>query len=181
MHELSLPKFKALSRRSAKMKQLNVHEMIQAINTHKTMDEATRFLGVSRRTLYYKLEQATKMELMEAYQQLFNDQYEGRIRFERDYAAMEERNGRLEAENRLLRERIELEEKLKRILQREHPTNGDDPYAVLSVRRDAPPEVIEAAWKALARKYHSDLTGGDDERMKQINAAHDDILRRNAA
>lgn len=43
-------------------------------------------------------------------------------------------------------------------------------YATLKVSRDAPPEVIQAAYKALARKHHPD-TGGDSDSMREINKA----------
>ena len=48
------------------------------------------------------------------------------------------------------------------------------PYRVLGVSPDAPDEVIKAAHKVLARKYHTDL-GGDEEKMKQINSAFEEI------
>jgi len=53
----------------------------------------------------------------------------------------------------------------------------DDPYEILGVSRKAPEEVIKAAHKALARKYHTDATGkaGDDKDMKRVNAAFERI------
>jgi curved DNA-binding protein CbpA len=45
-----------------------------------------------------------------------------------------------------------------------------DPYNVLQVQRDAEPEVIRAAHRALARKHHPDF-GGDPKRMAAINLA----------
>lgn len=48
------------------------------------------------------------------------------------------------------------------------------PYKILGVSPDAPDEVIKAAHKVLARKYHTDL-GGDEEKMKQINSAFEEI------
>ena len=53
------------------------------------------------------------------------------------------------------------------------PTD-DDFYRVLQVDPSADPDVIEAAYKRLARKYHPDHNGGDiraEERMKRINEA----------
>ncbi len=44
------------------------------------------------------------------------------------------------------------------------------PYSILGVQPDAPMEVVEAAYKAKARKAHPDLHGGDDTEMKQLNA-----------
>lgn len=47
-------------------------------------------------------------------------------------------------------------------------------YMVLQVTENALPEVIEAAWKALMKKYHPDANPGVDPRVAQaVNAAHD--------
>jgi curved DNA-binding protein CbpA len=46
-------------------------------------------------------------------------------------------------------------------------------YDTLKVSRDAPIEVIQAAYRSLARKYHPDKTGGTPEAMKSINAAYE--------
>ena len=47
----------------------------------------------------------------------------------------------------------------------------NDPYVVLQVHPRAEPEVIRAAFRALARKYHPDF-GGDRERMVAITEAY---------
>lgn len=47
----------------------------------------------------------------------------------------------------------------------------NDPYEVLQVHRRAEPEVIRAAFRALARKYHPDF-GGDAHRMVAITEAY---------
>jgi curved DNA-binding protein CbpA len=47
----------------------------------------------------------------------------------------------------------------------------DDLYRVLQVVPEADHEVIRAAYRALARKYHPDLAGGSKEQMAAINAA----------
>jgi DnaJ-domain-containing protein 1 len=52
---------------------------------------------------------------------------------------------------------------------------GTDAYAVLGVTREAPAEVIDAAYKALAKKYHPDRAGGSLEMMQRLNQAHDEI------
>ena len=44
-------------------------------------------------------------------------------------------------------------------------------YSVLEVTRGASPAVIEAAYKALAKKHHPDR-GGNSELMKDITAAY---------
>jgi curved DNA-binding protein CbpA len=52
-------------------------------------------------------------------------------------------------------------------------TDGPDPYKVLQVDSEAEDEVIQAAYRRLAQKYHPDVaTGpGAEERMAGINAA----------
>jgi curved DNA-binding protein CbpA len=48
-----------------------------------------------------------------------------------------------------------------------------DPYEVLQVSRHASPEVIHAAYRALARGYHPDVNGGHENvRMRSLNAAY---------
>ena len=64
-----------------------------------------------------------------------------------------------------------------------------DAYKILQVDPDADLEVIQAAYRRLARKFHPDLTGGSTDaassevRMVEINAAWDrlrDAVRRAA-
>jgi hypothetical protein len=60
---------------------------------------------------------------------------------------------------------------------------SEDYYEILQVHQLAEPEVIEAAYKKLAQKYHPDVNKSPAamERMKKINEAHDvlgDALRR---
>jgi curved DNA-binding protein CbpA len=60
-----------------------------------------------------------------------------------------------------------------------------DPYRILQVDPDADPEVIEAAYKRLARKFHPDVSSEPDSvvRMVQINQAWEslrDPVRRGA-
>jgi DnaJ domain len=51
---------------------------------------------------------------------------------------------------------------------------ADDLYARLGVPRDASPEAIELAWRALLRRHHPDVAGpGALELAKRINVAHD--------
>lgn len=38
-------------------------------------------------------------------------------------------------------------------------------------------EELKKQYFALAKKYHSDLTGGSDEKMKEINAEYDELFR----
>jgi hypothetical protein len=51
------------------------------------------------------------------------------------------------------------------------PTPGD-PYVTLHLLPSAPPEVVKAAYRALATLHHPDKPGGDGERMKVINDAY---------
>ena len=46
-------------------------------------------------------------------------------------------------------------------------------YEQLEVSEQASLEVIEAAWKALMRKFHTDGSKPDEERARAINLAHD--------
>ena len=60
-----------------------------------------------------------------------------------------------------------------------------NPYKILQVDPEAEPEVIEAAYRRLARKYHPDVATGPDaqQRMVQINQAWEmlrDPIRRAA-
>jgi curved DNA-binding protein CbpA len=53
--------------------------------------------------------------------------------------------------------------------------NFEDYYEILQVSSSAEPEVIEAAYKKLAQKYHPDVNKSPTatEKMKKINIAHD--------
>lgn len=57
-------------------------------------------------------------------------------------------------------------------------TQARDYYRILQVDPDAEPEVIHAAYRRLAAKYHPDVnhTPVAAERMREINAAYD-VLR----
>jgi curved DNA-binding protein CbpA len=50
-----------------------------------------------------------------------------------------------------------------------------DPYTVLQVARNAEPEVVAAAYRSLARKYHPDKGASESatRRMQQINRAYE--------
>lgn len=52
-----------------------------------------------------------------------------------------------------------------------------DPYIVLGLRPDAPDEVVEAAYRAIARKLHPDVNGtaAAAELMSYLNAAYSTI------
>lgn len=66
-------------------------------------------------------------------------------------------------------------------LQRPRPmpppaTPDELPHVVLGVQPDAPAEVVEGAWRALAKTAHPDR-GGTDAAMHRITAARDAMLR----
>lgn len=55
------------------------------------------------------------------------------------------------------------------------PEISDSSWGTLYLVKEAPIEVVKAAYRALAKKYHSDA-GGDDEAMARINVAYKEIL-----
>ena len=63
----------------------------------------------------------------------------------------------------------------------------NDPYKVLGVSSNASDEEIKKAYRDLARKYHpdkyrdSDLADLASEKMKEINAAYEEIQKMRAA
>jgi curved DNA-binding protein CbpA len=57
---------------------------------------------------------------------------------------------------------------------------NQDYYAVLGVAKDADPEVIKAAYRALARKYHPDCPGGSAERFCEISRAWEALSKSEA-
>ncbi|PIP23579.1 MAG: hypothetical protein COX36_02575 [Candidatus Nealsonbacteria bacterium CG23_combo_of_CG06-09_8_20_14_all_38_19] len=46
-------------------------------------------------------------------------------------------------------------------------------YEILQVSKNAEPEVIQAAYRGLSKKYHPDGDEPDEERMKEINEAYE--------
>lgn len=50
-----------------------------------------------------------------------------------------------------------------------------DPYSLLQISQEAEKEVITAAYKSLARKYHPDLDPSEsaNKKMQEINWAYD--------
>lgn len=50
-----------------------------------------------------------------------------------------------------------------------------NPYSVLGLEPNAEQEVVEVAYRALAKKYHPDIVGGDGDEFKRIKAAYDQI------
>jgi hypothetical protein len=61
-----------------------------------------------------------------------------------------------------------------------------DPYKVLGISSSATNEEVKKAYKTLAQKYHPDKNEGPmkeyaESKMKEINDAYDEILRRRAS
>ena len=52
-------------------------------------------------------------------------------------------------------------------------------YSVLEVADGASFEVCAAAHKALSKRYHPDVAGGDAKKMSEVNAAFDKIKKAN--
>jgi len=52
--------------------------------------------------------------------------------------------------------------------------NPDDPYVIMGVHRNTPPEIMKAVYHAWAKHHHPDV-GGDAETFKRVNVAWDKI------
>jgi DnaJ-class molecular chaperone len=63
-------------------------------------------------------------------------------------------------------------------LRRQRSSRPDGAYSLLHLLPSAPAELVEKAYKVLARIYHPDLEGGDEEKMKELNQAYDKLKRR---
>jgi hypothetical protein len=62
------------------------------------------------------------------------------------------------------------------LLQLPAPPKYRDPYEILGVRSDSPVEVIDAAYRAQAKRLHPDV-GGDEAAMGELNEAYERIKR----
>ena len=54
--------------------------------------------------------------------------------------------------------------------------DSDDPYTILGVHRNTPPEIIRAVYMAWVKNHHPDV-GGDSDAFKKINVAYDQIKK----
>ena len=55
-----------------------------------------------------------------------------------------------------------------------HPQLPDfDPFEVLGVTPDDPPEVVKAAWRSRVKEHHPDAAGGSDAQIKRVNVAYE--------
>ncbi len=57
----------------------------------------------------------------------------------------------------------------------QEPTRTPDAFATLHLLPTAPPEVVKAAYRALAVKLHPDKPGGDTQAMQTIIAAYEQL------
>jgi hypothetical protein len=54
--------------------------------------------------------------------------------------------------------------------------NPNDPYVILGVHKNTPPEIMKAVYLAWAKNHHPDV-GGDSETFKRVNTAWDEIKK----
>ena len=52
-----------------------------------------------------------------------------------------------------------------------------DYYAVLGVAENADPEIVKAAYRALAKQHHPDCPGGSAERFREITSAWEALAK----
>jgi len=57
----------------------------------------------------------------------------------------------------------------------QYEINWKNYYKILGVSPDAEAEVVNAAYKALCKKYHPDMGAADAQRMKEINEAYEHL------
>jgi hypothetical protein len=183
--------------------QIPLEQILRVWVTSPSATVAARNLGISKRMLYYRIEKASLAELRDAFATLQADAElqlaawrseavqsllatEARLTdltrqaetLSREKDAIERQRAAWWRENEALRRELLQCQKAQRQQQTSNRARADDPYAILHVNRDAPPEVIEAAHRALAKIYHPDV-GGTNAAMQRLNWARDIILRRN--
>ena len=62
--------------------------------------------------------------------------------------------------------------------QKRHTADaGRDAYSILGVNKDAPDEVVKAAYRVLAVKNHPDKPGGSKTKMQELNGAWEAISK----
>jgi hypothetical protein len=136
--------------------------IIAVLEASSSAEEAAALLGISRRSMFYQLKTAPQDTLrrallrdLRAWVRIANER-------QRRLETLRHENQALAAENRRLTAAL---------------ANrwGEDPYAVLGLRRGVPMAVVDAAYKVWARLCHPDH-GGTNEAMQRINDAHDRIV-----
>lgn len=58
----------------------------------------------------------------------------------------------------------------------EDSTQVTDPWSVLYLRKGAPMYIVDAVWKALAKRLHPDA-GGDAEAFRMVKEAYDTVRK----
>lgn len=53
----------------------------------------------------------------------------------------------------------------------------EEAYDVLGVKPSDPLDLIERVYKAKAQSFHPDAVGGDADKMKRLNSAHDLVMK----
>jgi DnaJ-domain-containing protein 1 len=169
------------------MQQPSLYEILKAFQ-QGGVEGAVRALGLARRTVVRSLATASADELKTVYQQLlweYQRERQGladRVRqLDAERAALASEHNRLQCEIAGLR--AELQALRKRPPRRRRGASSkqktvDDAFALLYVSPQAPPEVIEAAFRALAKQYHPDR-GGSTAQMQRLNLAREQLLSRN--
>lgn len=55
-------------------------------------------------------------------------------------------------------------------------TTEEDPWALLHLRRGAPPAIINAVWRVLVKELHPDH-GGDPQEFIKVKTAYEQIIK----
>lgn len=163
---------------------VSLEDILESLAEHWNAEEAAKALGLSRRTLFYRLQQASKEAIGQAYRGCLKRLMDKYLVMKNRLEVREWEINRLRADNEALARRnaqlqqaIDLWKTMDQLnkLFPNTPGNGN-PFKVLSLSEDAPKEVVDAVWKALAWRHHPDV-GGNAELMKKINVARDSIYR----
>lgn len=76
------------------------------------------------------------------------------------------------AESRRYQVRTTTQELREKGKVEEENTSGKDYYSILGVSKTASPEEVHAAYRNLSKKYHPDMEGGDENKMKELSEAY---------
>ena len=108
------------------------------------------------------------------------EEFEQWVRDEEEVGQKREDQRRREQQERAEQKRQEWEDWKRRMWGDQGPRNqhraNPDCFAKLYLLPSAPPSVVTAVWKALARLHHPDV-GGSNDRMKEINLAYEEALQ----
>lgn len=171
------------------MGNISLEDILESLGEHWNAEEVSKALGISRRTLFYRIQQASKEDLYQAcrkcLKRLKDQDGVMKIRLETREWEINQLRAEIEA---LTRRNVQLQQEVSswktldqfNKLLSSAPGAGislnGNPFKVLNLSEDAPKEVVDAVWKALSKKYHPDV-GGDTEQMKKVNGARDEIYQ----